>query len=172
MGPMRESLSEALSGPEQKRRYVRRLFATIADRYDFITRFLSFGRDAAWKRRMIAMATIVPGERVLDLACGTGDLAFLSAGCGARVTGLDVTARMIDLARRKPGAPPATWIVGDMGALPVADSSFDVVTTGYGPHDEAVATLGIVGPTRMDYPGTMAAVRAVARYVSRILDEA
>ncbi len=51
-------------------------------------------------------------------------------------------------------------------------SSTSVVTTGYGPHDEAVATLGIVGPTRMDYPGTMAAVRAVARYVSRILDEA
>jgi heat-inducible transcriptional repressor len=47
-----------------------------------------------------------------------------------------------------------------------------VVTTGYGPHDDALATLGIVGPTRMDYPGTMAAVRAVARYVSRILDEA
>jgi len=46
-----------------------------------------------------------------------------------------------------------------------------VITTGYGPRDEAVATLGIVGPTRMDYPGTMAAVRAVARYVSRILDE-
>jgi heat-inducible transcriptional repressor len=51
-------------------------------------------------------------------------------------------------------------------------ASTSVVTTGYGPHDEAVATLGIVGPTRMDYPGTMAAVRAVARYVSRILDEA
>lgn len=47
-----------------------------------------------------------------------------------------------------------------------------VVATGYGPKDEALATLGIVGPTRMDYPGTMAAVRAVARYVSRILDEA
>ena len=46
-----------------------------------------------------------------------------------------------------------------------------VVTTGYGPTDQPVATLGIVGPTRMDYPGTMAAVRAVARYVSRILDE-
>jgi heat-inducible transcriptional repressor len=51
-------------------------------------------------------------------------------------------------------------------------SATSVITTGYGPHDEAVATLGIVGPTRMDYPGTMAAVRAVARYVSRILDEA
>jgi heat-inducible transcriptional repressor len=47
-----------------------------------------------------------------------------------------------------------------------------VVTTGYGPHDDALASLGIVGPTRMDYPGTMAAVRAVARYLSRILDEA
>jgi len=47
-----------------------------------------------------------------------------------------------------------------------------VVATGYGPRDEALATLGIVGPTRMDYPGTMAAVRAVARYLSRILDEA
>lgn len=51
-------------------------------------------------------------------------------------------------------------------------SSTSVVTTGYGPHDDALATLGVVGPTRMDYPGTMAAVRAVARYVSRILDEA
>ena len=50
-------------------------------------------------------------------------------------------------------------------------SSTSVVATGYGPTDEALATLGIVGPTRMDYPGTMAAVRAVARYVSRVLDD-
>jgi heat-inducible transcriptional repressor len=47
-----------------------------------------------------------------------------------------------------------------------------VVATGYGPGDDAFATLGVVGPTRMDYPGSMAAVRAVARYVSRILDQA
>ncbi len=51
-------------------------------------------------------------------------------------------------------------------------SSTSVVTTGYGPHDDALASLGVVGPTRMDYPGTMASVRAVARYVSRLLDEA
>jgi heat-inducible transcriptional repressor len=51
-------------------------------------------------------------------------------------------------------------------------ASTSVVSTGYGPADEAVGNLGVVGPTRMDYPGTMAAVRAVARYVSRILDEA
>ena len=51
-------------------------------------------------------------------------------------------------------------------------TSTSVVATGYGPGDEAMGNLGVVGPTRMDYPGTMAAVRAVARYVSRILDEA
>ncbi|GAB2882995.1 heat-inducible transcriptional repressor HrcA [Nocardioides pacificus] len=51
-------------------------------------------------------------------------------------------------------------------------ASTSVVATGYGPGEQALATLGIVGPTRMDYPGTMASVRAVARYVSRILDEA
>ena len=51
-------------------------------------------------------------------------------------------------------------------------SATSVVATGYGPQDDALATLGVVGPTRMDYPGTMTAVRAVARYVSRILDEA
>ncbi len=51
-------------------------------------------------------------------------------------------------------------------------SATSVVATGYGPNDDALATLGVVGPTRMDYPGTMTAVRAVARYVSRILDEA
>jgi heat-inducible transcriptional repressor len=50
-------------------------------------------------------------------------------------------------------------------------SATSVVASGYGPGDEALATLGIVGPTRMDYPGTMATVRAVARYVSKILDE-
>ena len=51
-------------------------------------------------------------------------------------------------------------------------STTSVVATGYGPGEEALARLGIVGPTRMDYPGSIAAVRAVARYVSRILDEA
>ena len=70
-------------------------------------------------------------------------------------------------------ASPSGTVTVRIGAEgPIEDfSSTSVVATGYGPHDDALATLGIVGPTRMDYPGTMAAVRAVARYVSRILDE-
>jgi demethylmenaquinone methyltransferase/2-methoxy-6-polyprenyl-1,4-benzoquinol methylase len=126
-------LESALAAPETKRRYVRRLFGTIADRYDFITRFLSFGRDQAWKVRLVQLAEIRPGSRVLDLACGTGDIAFEAARRGANAIGLDITPRMIELARQKPEASgPLSWLVGDMTSLPVASSSIDVVTTGYG----------------------------------------
>lgn len=127
------SLRDSVATPEGKRRYVRRLFATIADRYDLITILLSYGRDRSWKRRLVRMAQIAPGARVLDLATGTGDIAFLLHAAGARVTGLDITARMIELARaKKRGAAGPRFLVGDMGALPFRAASFDVVTTGYG----------------------------------------
>jgi demethylmenaquinone methyltransferase/2-methoxy-6-polyprenyl-1,4-benzoquinol methylase len=131
------SLRSAFDSPEQKRRYVRTLFATIADRYDLITVVLSYGRDRAWKRRLIDTARVRPGERVIDLACGTGDLAFEAARRGARVTGLDITSRMIEIARAKIGTAQAAiarpiFLVGDMTALPFADRTADVVTTGYG----------------------------------------
>jgi demethylmenaquinone methyltransferase/2-methoxy-6-polyprenyl-1,4-benzoquinol methylase len=126
------SLERALSTPEDKRRYVRRLFATIAPRYDFITRFLSFGRDTHWKSQLIADAGIQSGWTVLDLACGTGDLAFAAAHHGARVVGLDITPLMVELARDKPEATGIAWLVGDMTALPVQAGRFDLVTTGYG----------------------------------------
>jgi ubiquinone/menaquinone biosynthesis methyltransferase len=138
-------LETSLSTPDGKSRYVRRLFATIADRYDLITVLLSYGRDAAWKRRLVALAGVRQGTRALDLACGTGDLAFALAADGARVVGLDITPRMVDLAREKRGqvpffpasssekmVPDPFFLVGDMLALPFPDRSFDLVTTGYG----------------------------------------
>jgi demethylmenaquinone methyltransferase/2-methoxy-6-polyprenyl-1,4-benzoquinol methylase len=124
------SLRDSLSTPDGKRRYVRALFATIADRYDFITVLLSYGQDRRWKRRMIALAAPAPGARALDLATGTGDIAFALAARGARVVGLDITLRMIELARRK--GPSAHFLVGDMLALPFPARSFEIVTTGYG----------------------------------------
>ena len=71
------SLQEQIATPDGKRRYVRSLFATIADRYDFITVLLSYGQDGRWKRRLIGLAAPLPGTRTLDLATGTGDLAFV-----------------------------------------------------------------------------------------------
>lgn len=130
---MTSPLASAFDSPEAKRRYVRRLFATIADRYDFITRFLSFGRDRHWKVRLVDLAGIEAGWCGLDLACGTGDIAFEAARRGASVLGIDITHRMIALARQKstPG-DRTSWAVGDMLALPVSDAQVHVVTTGYG----------------------------------------
>lgn len=139
------SLRDRIATPDGKRRYVRSLFATIADRYDFITVALSYGQDRRWKRRLVAMAAPGPGTRALDLATGTGDIAFALASHGARVVALDITQRMIEIARAKargrgpesaqaPAAAPRhpEFIVGDMLALPFPSESFDVVTTGYG----------------------------------------
>jgi demethylmenaquinone methyltransferase/2-methoxy-6-polyprenyl-1,4-benzoquinol methylase len=125
-------LGEAFTTPAAKHRYTRRLFLTIADRYDLITRLLSFGRDQRWKVLLVGHARPGPGVRALDLACGTGDIAFRLAEQGASVAGLDFTARMIELARRKPNGSRVSWVVGDMACLPISARQFDVVTTGYG----------------------------------------
>jgi demethylmenaquinone methyltransferase/2-methoxy-6-polyprenyl-1,4-benzoquinol methylase len=123
-------LDDAFSSSETKRRYVRRLFATIADRYDLITRVLSYGQDARWKARLVTLANVRSGERALDLACGTGDIAFAVAAAGARTIGLDITHRMLQLASGK--SRTAGFVTGDMINLPFAAASFDLVTTGYG----------------------------------------
>ncbi len=126
------SLARAFDSPADKRRYVRRLFATIAGRYDLITRLLSFGLDQRWKARLVDAMSVEAGTRALDLACGTGDIAALMATRGATVTGLDITPAMLKLARAKPHGEAIRWIAGDMTALPLAEASVDVITTGYG----------------------------------------
>jgi demethylmenaquinone methyltransferase/2-methoxy-6-polyprenyl-1,4-benzoquinol methylase len=126
-------LADAIATPDGKRRYVRRLFATIADRYDLITVLLSYGQDRRWKKRLVSLAA-PHGTRAVDLATGTGDIAFALTAAGADVVGVDVTIRMIQLANVKKGdgrlAP--SFMVGDMTALPFQPSSFDLATAGYG----------------------------------------
>jgi ubiquinone/menaquinone biosynthesis methyltransferase len=122
-------LRSAIATPEGKRRYVRRLFATIADRYDFITVALSYGQDRRWKARVIDLAAPGPRDRLLDLACGTGDILFAAAARVQLAVGLDVTHRMLQLAARK---RRGALVNGDMLALPFANASFTVVTVGYG----------------------------------------
>jgi demethylmenaquinone methyltransferase / 2-methoxy-6-polyprenyl-1,4-benzoquinol methylase len=136
------SLRDRIATPDGKRRLVRAIFATIADRYDLITVVLSYGQDRRWKRRLIDLAAPHSGARALDLATGTGDIALALASRGARVVGLDLTFRMIELAKRKGtqefpsggSSPPIAleFLVGDMLALPFPSGSFEIVTTGYG----------------------------------------
>jgi demethylmenaquinone methyltransferase/2-methoxy-6-polyprenyl-1,4-benzoquinol methylase len=134
MTPTRPTLREALAAPDSKGRYVRRLFSTIADRYDLITVLLSYGQDRRWKRRIVELSEAGSLSRVLDLACGTGDIALAIAGRGASVVGLDITHRMVQIARDKASRErvSARFVTGDMMALPFRDGEFDVVTTGYG----------------------------------------
>ena len=129
------SLRAEIATAPRRASYVRRLFATIADRYDLITVVLSYGQDQRWKRRLIQMAGPLTGRRVLDLACGTGDIALHASAAGADVTALDITPRMIALARdkvRSAGVSPVRLLVADMTAIPLPDACVDVVTTGYG----------------------------------------
>ena len=144
-------LHDVFATPETKRRYVRQLLSTIADRYDLITAVLSYGQDARWKRTLIEMARLQPGERALDLACGTGDIAFAAAARGARVVGLDITHRMLQLAAQKSRA--AQFITGDMTSLPFASRTFDVVTTGYGLRNVPDLNLAIDEIARVLRPG-------------------
>jgi demethylmenaquinone methyltransferase/2-methoxy-6-polyprenyl-1,4-benzoquinol methylase len=150
------SLRERIATPDGKRRFVRAIFATIADRYDFITVILSYGQDRRWKDRLIDLAAPRQAARALDLATGTGDIAFALAARGARVVGLDITSRMIELARAKPvranGSRPA-FLVGDMLALPFPSASFDIVTTGYGLRNVPNLTMAIQEIERVLSPG-------------------
>ena len=152
----------ALDSPTSKRIYVRQLFATIADRYDLITVLLSFGLDRTWKRRLVDLAGPLDRRQALDLACGTGDITFELSRRGARVVGLDITPRMIQLAAAKHDSePPAPspgpcFVVADMMSLPFPDASFDVVTTGYGLRNVPELTGAVDEIQRVLRPGGVA----------------
>jgi demethylmenaquinone methyltransferase/2-methoxy-6-polyprenyl-1,4-benzoquinol methylase len=147
-------LADEIATPDGKRRYVRALFTTIADRYDFITVALSYGQDRRWKRRVTDLAQPRRDVRVLDLATGTGDIAFALAARGAAVVGLDVTQRMIALAQAKnhPGCP-VRFVVGDMIELPFSSASFDAVTIGYGLRNVPDLAAAIGEASRVLKPG-------------------
>jgi demethylmenaquinone methyltransferase/2-methoxy-6-polyprenyl-1,4-benzoquinol methylase len=164
------SLDDVIAAPDGKRRYVRALFARIADRYDLITVLLSYGRDRRWKRRLIDLAAPAPDARVLDLATGTGDIALALRDRTRYVVGLDLTPRMIELARAKAGqrSSPA-FLVGDMQALPFPAASFDLVTTGYGLRNVPDLTAAVDEIARVLKPGGQALSLDFDRPTNRIV---
>lgn len=109
------------------------MFGQVADRYDVMNRLMTFGQDRRWRRFVIEAAQLQAGQRVLDLATGTGDLAFdaLGAAPGLQVIAADFTVEMMQVGRRRPQAAQVGWVGADALALPFADASLDVVIQGY-----------------------------------------
>ena len=143
---------------EQRAAKVNELFTRIAPRYDLMNDLQSFGLHRFWKRRLVRFAKPQPGERALDLCCGTGDLTFALAQAGADAVGLDFSQRMLETARaksnaQKTGARIPQFIHGDAQKIQFPDSSFDIVTVGYGLRNLTDWRVGLREMQRVAKPG-------------------
>jgi demethylmenaquinone methyltransferase / 2-methoxy-6-polyprenyl-1,4-benzoquinol methylase len=116
----------ALPTGDAKRRAVQGMFDTIAPRYDLVNRLMTFGMDRGWRATAVRSLTLDPGARVLDVACGTGDLCRDLARFGYRPLGIDLSAGMLGHARTT-----APLLHGDALAMPLADASVDGVVSGF-----------------------------------------
>jgi demethylmenaquinone methyltransferase / 2-methoxy-6-polyprenyl-1,4-benzoquinol methylase len=144
---------------EQRAAKVNDLFAAIARRYDWLNDLQSFGLHRRWKRRAVELAGVIPGDRALDVCCGTGDLALALAQRGAEVIGLDFSGAMLEIAekRRRNNLKPQTlnlkFIQGDAQQIPFPDHSFDIVTVGYGLRNLTDWEAGLAEMCRVAKPG-------------------
>ena len=142
---------------EERAARVSALFATVARRYDLINDIQSFGLHRVWKRRLLGFAHAHPGERALDLCCGTGDIALALAKQGAEVVGLDFSEPMLQVAleKLKKQSPKAKveFIRGDAQQIPFPENSFDVLTIGYGLRNLANLDAGLRDMLRVTKPG-------------------
>ena len=140
---------------------VRAMFDRIAPVYDVMNRVMTAGLDGRW-RRLAAAAVVHPGDRVLDAACGTGDLAVADRKAGAgKVSVLDFSERMLARARRKDAS--IDWVQGDMLALPFADGTFDAATVGFGVRNVADLELALRELRRVLRPGGRLAILEITR---------
>jgi demethylmenaquinone methyltransferase / 2-methoxy-6-polyprenyl-1,4-benzoquinol methylase len=118
-------------------RVVREMFTSIAPRYDLLNHLLSFNVDRLWWRRTAFSFSHIlnrPQARVLDLCCGTGDMAFAlqRRGKSADIVGADFSHAMLRRARQKSGNTPLRWVEADALSLPFPAESFDLVTSAFG----------------------------------------
>jgi demethylmenaquinone methyltransferase/2-methoxy-6-polyprenyl-1,4-benzoquinol methylase len=119
-------MNAVLPAPAEKARSVESMFDRIAPRYDALNRALTFRMDVSWRKAAVAALDLAPGSRVLDLACGTGDLCGTLADAGYVPIGADFSAGMLHAARTR-----APLVRGDALALPFADATFDGLTCGF-----------------------------------------
>jgi demethylmenaquinone methyltransferase/2-methoxy-6-polyprenyl-1,4-benzoquinol methylase len=158
-------VSDNESAPTKEHaRRVREMFATIAGRYDLLNHLLSGNIDKRWRRSVAKtlLATLSQGEaRVLDVACGTGDLSLTLFESGqAQIFGLDFCRPMLDIAKAKAGRSGSrvSFIEGDALGLPFRDVSFEAVTIAFGLRNLESVEAGFKELLRVLKPGGRVAV--------------
>lgn len=143
---------------------VQQLFETVAPRYDQLNDLLSLGLHRLWKRQAVAWVDPQPGQRLLDLCCGTGDLALLLAARvrpGGQVLGLDAAAAPLALAARRAARQPwlpLQWQQGDALATGWPDGWADGAVMAYGLRNLSDPAAGLHELRRLLRPGGRAAV--------------
>ena len=137
----------------------RKMFTSIAPRYDFLNRLLSVGQDKYWRQRAIDLLDPMGNERILDVATGTGDMVIEVAkrNLSVQIFGIDFSQRMLDLGRIKiarNGYNQAVSLqIGSGECLPFADESFDGVICAFGIRNFADVQLGLREFFRVLKPG-------------------
>ena len=120
---------------EEKTRRVGGVFTSVARNYDLMNDLMSGGMHRLWKNRFVAKVKPRPGERILDMAGGTGDIAFRMAAKGALITVSDINADMLEVGMKRAegrGIDGLTWQVENAEKLTFADNSFDAYTIAFG----------------------------------------
>jgi demethylmenaquinone methyltransferase / 2-methoxy-6-polyprenyl-1,4-benzoquinol methylase len=127
------------------------MFDRIARVYDLMNSVMTAGMHHRWRERAVELAAVGPGDRALDVATGTGDLAVALRRRGADVVGLDFSEQMLELAREK--APDVRFESANAMALPYGDAEFDAVTVGFGARNFSDLRAGLREMVRVTRPG-------------------
>ena len=129
------NFGDELVSPEEKTRRVGAVFSSVARRYDVMNDLMSGGMHRLWKDRFVSRVKPRPGEAILDVAGGTGDVAFRLAERGAHVTVADINADMLEVGKeraKRRGLTTLGWRVENAEALSFADCTFDAYTIVFG----------------------------------------
>jgi len=158
--------SEIFERPAARRRFVRSMFDGIAGTYDLLNHLLSAGFDIRWRRQAVDLLAPEPGQRILDLATGTGDLGLVAARTGARIVGADLSVPMLRRGLRKvtsESPPRITFLCGDAENLAFPDQSFDGLTIGFGVRNFGDLEAGLSEMGRILRPGGRVVVLEFSR---------
>lgn len=161
---------------EEKEAYVRELFDQIAENYDQMNQVMSAGQWEKWHQHFLQMTDFEPGDRILDVACGTGDLSMLAASRvipGGSVVGIDISEGMMEVGRRRVAQTPfkdaVTMEWGNVMELKYPDASFDGATMGWAMRNVASIPQTLSEIYRVLKPGSRFVCLEAAKPYSRLI---